>query len=349
MVTLKEIAQAVGVSTTTVSRVLNYDTSLSISDHKRQAIIETAEALEYSTPRNRARAALQDHSGPAHGPDAGAEPLKIALVHFLGPTEELADPYYVGVRLGIESHCQKLKAEVVKVYHTDNLPDASVLQSATGVIAVGKHTDAEIGWLRQHSRTLVFADVCPTTDMFDCVESDLHKAMRLLLDDLYRAGYRRIAYIGARNSVDNIDYPLGEMRNSAFMAWTQEKGLFRSEWLATDELCFENGYGYTRKILAGAELPDILITGNDNVAIGAYRAIREKGLSIPRDIGVASFNDIPAAQFLSPPLTTVKIYSERIGETAVDLLMEQISGRDYNKRVYISTDIVWRESCRTPR
>ncbi len=51
MVTLKEIAKAVGVSTATVSRVLNFDTSLSVAPHKRQAIIETAEAMNYATPR----------------------------------------------------------------------------------------------------------------------------------------------------------------------------------------------------------------------------------------------------------------------------------------------------------
>ena len=64
MVTLKEIAKAVGVSTATVSRVLNFDPSLSVAPHKRQAIIETAEAMNYATPRarNRARSAAKADS-----------------------------------------------------------------------------------------------------------------------------------------------------------------------------------------------------------------------------------------------------------------------------------------------
>ena len=136
MVTLKEIAKAVGVSSATVSRVLNFDSTLSIVAAKRQAIIETAEALNYATPRARARANQQG----LH---------KIALVHFLRPDQELIDPYYVGLRLGIESRCQALKIETVKVYHNDNLPDASVLQSASGVIAIGGHHDGEIDWIRR--------------------------------------------------------------------------------------------------------------------------------------------------------------------------------------------------------
>ena len=95
MVTLKEIAAAVGVSSATVSRVLNYDATLSISNRKRQAIIETAEKLNYATPRNRNRANAQGLT-------------KLALVHFLRPEQELVDPYYVSLRLGIESRCAAL-------------------------------------------------------------------------------------------------------------------------------------------------------------------------------------------------------------------------------------------------
>ena len=84
MVTIKEIAKSVGVSSATVSRVLNYDATLSISETKRQAILETAEALNYLTPRNRARA--------QHPPVDTTLP-RIAILHFLKPEEELADPY----------------------------------------------------------------------------------------------------------------------------------------------------------------------------------------------------------------------------------------------------------------
>jgi LacI family transcriptional regulator len=97
-------------------------------------------------------------------------------------------------------------------------------------------------------------------------------------------------------------------------------------------------------MLSKPNRPEILITCNDNMAIGAYRAIHEMGLKIPEDVAVASFNDIPVAQFLGPPLSTVKIPAEIIGETAVDLLVERISGRDVAKKVLLGTEIVWRGS-----
>ena len=112
MVTIKEIAKAVGVSSATVSRVLNFDATLSVAPATRQSIIETAEALNYATPRARKNAAQQQQQGLN----------KIALVHFLRPEQELIDPYYVGVRLGIESRCQALKIETVRVYQLTGCP-----------------------------------------------------------------------------------------------------------------------------------------------------------------------------------------------------------------------------------
>ena len=178
MVTLREIATAVGVSTATVSRVLNFDATLSITAKKRQAIIETAEALNYATPRARSRANQQGLG-------------KVALVHFLRPEQELIDPYYVALRLGIESRCQALKIETVKVYHTESMPDAALLQSASGVIAIGMQRQDEIEWLQRHCRHLVFADFCPPGDEHDCVASDLSLAMHKLLSALHDRGYRR--------------------------------------------------------------------------------------------------------------------------------------------------------------
>jgi LacI family transcriptional regulator len=103
-----------------------------------------------------------------------------------------------------------------------------------------------------------------------------------------------------------------------------------------------------QRLLALPQRPDVIVTANDNMAIGAYRAIQELGLSIPGDVAIVSVNDIPVAQFLMPPLTTVRIHGEHIGETAVDLLLERLSGRDYAKQVKIATELVWRASSRKP-
>jgi LacI family transcriptional regulator len=335
MVTLKEIAKAVGVSSATVSRVLNFDQTLSVAPKKRQAIIETAEALNYSTPRARNRANQQGLN-------------KIALVHFLRPDQELIDPYYVGLRLGIESRCQALKIETVKVYHTELLPEATLLQNASGVIAIGRHDEAEIAWLKRHNRNVVFADFTPASDEFDSVESDLMLATRKLLQALTQMGYRRIAFAGWVDVYNGVARALPEKRCRAYMQWMNEAGLYDERLCLTENNTEQSGYRLTRAILSESKPPDALITCNDNMAVGAYRAIHELGLRIPEDIAVASFNDISVAQFLNPPLSTVRLPSEEIGETAVELLLERVAGRELAKRITLASQLIWRGSTRHP-
>lgn len=333
MVTLKEIANVVGVSTATVSRVLNFDSTLSITARKRQAIIETAEALNYATPRNRNRANAQGLS-------------KVALVHFLRPEQELIDPYYVGLRLGIESRCQALKIETVKVYHTDSKPDASLLQGASGVIAIGHQAEDEIAWLTRHARQLVFADFVPPSDEFDSVSSNLVTATHKLLNALKERGYRRIGFAGWME--ERSDDPYYEVRCRSYIQWMRDNLEYDPEICVTersvDRHTEQSGYRLGQKLMAVKNRPDAILTCNDNIAIGLYRAIAEKGFSIPEDVAVASFNDISVAQFMNPPLTTIRLPAEEIGETAVELLLERVAGRELAKRINLSSQVVWRQS-----
>jgi LacI family transcriptional regulator len=335
VVTLKEIARAVGVSTATVSRVLNFDASLSVAPHKRQAIIETAEAMNYATPRARNRANQQGLS-------------KIALVHFLRPEQELIDPYYVGLRLGIESRCQALKIETVKVYHTDSMPDASLLQSASGVIAIGSQRDEDIAWLNRHARHVVFADFIPPTDEFDSVASDLALAMHKLLSALKDRGYKRIGFAGWIEEAATAAYT--EVRCRAYVDWMHKYATFDPKFCVTarpvDRNTEQMGYDLGMQLMSQEARPDAIVTCNDNIAVGVYRAVHELGLKIPDDVAVASFNDISVAQFLNPPLSTIRLPSEEIGETAVELLLERAAGRELAKRISLASQVIWRGSTR---
>lgn len=335
MVTLKEIAKTVGVSTATVSRVLNFDQTLSVSAEKRQAIIETAEALNYATPRARNRANQQGLN-------------KVALVHFLRPEQELIDPYYVGLRLGIESRCHALKIETVKVYHTQSSPDPTLLQSASGVVAIGHHCDEDIAILKKHSRHLVFADFVPPDDEFDTVTSDLVQAMHKLLNALKARGYKRIGFAGWTE--EGSSDPFSEVRCRTYIEWSKQHAEFDPRICVTDRAIERNteqtGYALAIRLMSNKQPPDAIVTCNDNIAVGAYRAIHDLGLKIPDDVAIASFNDISVAQFLNPPLTTVHLPSEEIGETAIELLLERIAGREIAKRIALASTIVWRASTR---
>lgn len=336
MVTLKQIASAVGVSQATVSRVLNFDATLSVAPQTRKSIIETAEALNYATPRARQKARA----------DRVESPTKIALVHFLAPDQELADPYYVGLRLGIESRCAALRLETVKVYHSETRPDPKMLAQTSGLICIGLHDAAELDWLKTHARHVVCADFTPADDEIDAVESDLPAAMRKLLKALSDAGFRRIGFIGWWDHDRMGQIKAREKRCVAYIDWMLAAGRYDPELCQIDWNTEAAGYRLTQAMMSRPNRADALICGNDNMAVGAYRAIHELGLRIPDEIAVASFNDISVAQFLNPPLSTVHLPSEEIGETAVDMLMERIAGRQIAKRSVLAARMIWRGSAK---
>lgn len=335
MVTLKQIAAKVGVSQGTVSRVLNCDASLSVSAQVRRQIIETAEALNYATPRAR-----------AGRPARAAVRQRLAFCHFLSLDQELADPYYVALRLGIERRAAALGHDLEKIY-LDAGSEGTDLAALAGVIVVGKVPEATLSRIRAEARHVVVADWAPFDDSVDAVLSDLPQAMRRLLVELTGAGYARIGFVGWWDRLPG-GIRTRELRSGAYIDWMSAAGRYDPDLCLVDGNGEESGYRLTQMILARPNRPDCLIVGNDTMAVGAYRAAAEMGLDIPGDVAIASFNDISVAQFLSPPLTTVHLPAEEIGETAVDMLAERLAGRRVTKRSWLATGTVWRQSTRRP-
>lgn len=328
-VTLRHIADRVGVSVATVSRVLSFDPTLSVGEATRAAIVETAEAMNYEPRRRRVRTPVAKLG------------TRIALLHFRRPEEELADPYFVAMRLGIETRCAALRLELTKLYRTEDAL-AQIPHEARGVIVVGRHDEAVVAALRARHPHAVFVDWHPPGDDCDAVQADLGLASHKLISALSGLGYRRIAFAG---------WPLGdglEPRARAYVDWMTAAGRFDPALLVLGENNEQSGHDAAMKVLDLDPLPDALITTNDTMAVGAYRAIEKRGLRIPQDIAVASFNDISAARFLSPPLTTVRLPAETIGAVAVDLLAERMAGRALARQVTVETKIVWRSSTRKP-
>jgi LacI family transcriptional regulator len=332
VVTLRMIADKVGVSVATVSRVLNLDPSLSVAEDTRRAVIETAEKLSYTTPRRR-RAGKATENG------------RITLYLRLRQEEELLDHFYVAVRLGIEKRCNERHRQYDEIYQTDSLPSAREINEADGVIVVGHATPEEVEWLRDHARAVVFAGFAPEGDDIDCVTYDLRTATRKLLNGLEERGYRRIAMAGWHDVVhSNRDPGALEDRSQAYVEWMKERGYFDPDLLNIGKNSAESGLQIAREFLALRDRPDVILTSNDLMALGAYRAVEEYGLRIPEDIGIVGVNDIPAARFLNPPLSTIRLPAEGIGETAVDLLIERFGGRELAKHVNLECRMIWRES-----
>ncbi|WP_163100127.1 LacI family DNA-binding transcriptional regulator [Peribacillus alkalitolerans] len=327
MATIKDIANLAGVSIATVSRVLNYDSTLSVSDETKKKIFETAEELSYKKKVTRK-------------PETG----KMALLQWYTEKEELEDLYYMSIRLGVENRCRQLGVQVHKYFQDnfDELKDADF----QGLIAIGKFSHNQIEELHTITSNIVFVDTSPDEDQFDSIVIDFERATKKVLDHFIDKGHKQIGYIGGRESFKDKTSMIEDPREIMFKRYLTEKGLLNEAFMYIGHFSVGDGHCLMTKAIDEhrEQLPTAFFAGNDSIAVGALRSLLEKGISVPDRVNIIGVNDISITKYVFPSLSTVKVDTESMGETAVDTLMERIEGRKTSKKIMIATKLIIRDS-----
>ncbi|RJX75283.1 LacI family transcriptional regulator [Vibrio sinensis] len=337
MATIKDIALLAGVASSTVSRVLNDDPTISVTKDKRDKIRETAKELGYSTPTMRKKVARhEDDSFVArtHFKLVNRAELNIVVVHFLTPTEELNDPYFTAVRIGIEKRCHQFNIALRNTFVANLASSGGFIKQAQAVICVGHFSQQDVQQIYTLNSNLIFVDSEPMQHSCDSVLFDREDAAIEIVSNIIDSGAVRPAFIGN-----------DEARLYVFRSLTQSAGVYNDELCkVSDAFCIESGYQAMTELLNRKEIPDVVFAATDIIAIGVYRAIQERDIDIPKTIQVVGMNDIPAAQHLNPTLTTMKLFPTEMGESAVDLAIERAAGRNYKKKVLLGYKMMWRDS-----
>ncbi|MBQ9120564.1 MAG: LacI family DNA-binding transcriptional regulator [Lachnospiraceae bacterium] len=331
MATVRDIAAKAGVSPATVSRVLNMDPTLNVTDETRLNVFRIAEELDY-VPRNK------------RGANAVQEKKAIAVFSWLPPEMELDDPYYLSIRIAIERKAEEYGLAI----RTCNLSDIDEsLKSQEGVIVLGRLPKEELEKIKLYNEAVVIVDNSFMQPGYDYVGVDLGKVMKEVLNRLYELGHRKIGYLGGLTLKQQKEREFVDQRDIAYVEVMQEKGIYDEAYIYdVREFSFRAGYKVTLEVLRGENIPSVIVAGNDSMAIGAYRAIAECGMRIPEDISVVGFNDQPNAKYMVPSLATVRIPTTNLGHSALDLVLDKVrTQREYSKKVYLDTEFKERNSC----
>lgn len=327
MVTIKDIANTAGVSIATVSRVLNFDETLNVTDATKQRVFEVAESLNYVKKKER---------------NSKKSIYKLAIANWYTEKEEVLDPYYLSIRIAIEKKCANKNIEVVKLspFSTINI------KNVDGIIAIGKFGSKEVEKLKTVSEHIVFVDSSPESEVYDSVVCDLKYATINILNYLGKLGHKNIGFISGKEYINEGMEVFVDRRERTYKEEMIARGLYDEANLYIGKFTPQSGYELMKMALVDKNDVTAYIIANDSMAIGAYRAISEAGLTIPGDISVVSYNDNITSQFIVPALTTVKIHTEFMGETAVDLVVERLKyEREIAKKIVIPTEIIKRDSC----
>ena len=331
MATIKDIAQTAGVSPATVSRVLNYDKSMSVSDETRKKIFDIAEQLNYKKSNRQKKTASQTH--------------RIAIVEWYTELEELDDLYYYSIRLGIEKKAQELGYDIVRIFNNDSL---SQLEQIDGIIAIGKFSTKQVKELEQYSPALVFVDSDTLDQGHSCVTTDFEHAVTHVLHHFLQQGIRAIGMIAGREETTDGTTSLDDPRLACFCRYLSDKGLYQPTYVKTGKFSSESGYQLMKDMIdeQKEQMPKAFFIASDALSVGALRALQEAGIAVPQDVQIISFNDTSIAKYVYPPLSTVTVFTEEMGKQALQML-DQMIKTDESPIPYmikLSTKLTLRES-----
>lgn len=338
MVGMREVARKANVSPGAVSRFLNQDKTLSISEDTKQRIRAAVRDLNYDiNKRKYEKAKIQS----------------IGLISTIDRKKEIDDPYFSQLREGIKEEAQRLHLGLNRTYYLaeDNPQEWKDFDHLGAIVIIGTVNESSIQKLMKQNKNIVIVDNPDITADVDLVYADFERMIQKNLSLLVAAGHTNIAYIGGYN-IDINEYGKKEINENekrlrAYKQFMYDQGLKQNINYKLGQWEPLEGRRMADELLAEKvdDFPTAIIVGSDPLAVGVYHSLQSAGKKIGEDLALISFDNIEIAQSLTPGLTSVNINSKEIGNAAVRLASEKINGeRGENVVLTFPSKLIERES-----
>lgn len=322
MATIKDVAKMAGVSTTTVSHVMNK--TRFVAQDTEKAVRDAIKALNYS-------------------PSGVARSLKINTTKSIGMIVTTSQaPYFAEVIQAVEAFCYRqgyslflcnTQNDEIKI---QNYLDMLAKKRVDGLLVMcSEYTQATQNLLRNVTDIpkVVMDWSNHLSDEWDSLVDNGKMGGYLATHYLIEKGHRKIGIItGALNKA------IAQSRLQGFYQAMQDANLpIQEAWVKEGFFEPEDGYEMMMAILKAEKHPTAVFCCNDMMALGAMSAINEKGLRVPEDISIIGYDDIHASRFFSPPLTTICQPKKRLAKQAVIRLLERINQQSIHHAVMTLT------------
>jgi LacI family transcriptional regulator len=330
---LADVAQAAGVGTSIVSRVLNGDPTVSIRPQTRERILAAARELSYR-------------------PNAFARGLKLARTMTVGLViPNLAYPVNAEIIRGAERRAAAAGYVVLLADSEEFLQAGEAFERllrerrVDGLLIASASThEAVVRELARESLPFVLVNR-RVPNVGPSVTVDDARGMRLGVEHLIGLGHRRIAHIAGPADADTARRRLAGFREAMAQARLRLPSAFLTE-ASFDE---EGGFLAMERLLAQRPRPTAVAIWSLGAAVGALAAARRSGVAVPGELSVVGFHDAPIAEYLDPPLTTVRMPLREMAERGVDCLLALVDGKPAESLVVrTAPDLVLRASTGPP-
>lgn len=335
MATIKDIAREAKVSVSTVSYALN-DGPRSVPEEVKQRILDVANRLHYR-PNRVARSLITRRSHVI-----GVVPTRIERDMIIGP-------YLASMLNGIVNACEDLKHDVLLLTQLSTMDSKEALYPLLdgrcdgAVFLAPSHSSDGIRYLQEIGFPHVIVNGRDQRSIsFDI---DNRTGISQAVDHLVQLGHTKIGMLmGPEEFVDGYE------RNMGFLDAMRRHSLeIRQEWMVETSFHPDSGFLAGKKLLALSDLPTAICCANDEVAIGLYRACKQVGLQIPRDLSIVGFDNAPSTTVIEPNLTTIQQPIDQMSRHAAESLVALIEGITNPPSHRFMTALVERQSTARPK
>ncbi len=334
-ITSQDVARRAGVSRTTVSFVLNNVEGMQISEETRQRVLAAARELGYV-------------------PDAAAQALASGRSKTIGlllarRSRQISSDLFMMRTLEslvkvINQSGMRLMLEVVEDYENrESYLKLVRSNSIDGVLYSGpRFDDWALEGLLRHNVPTVLMGTLPGSPCYS-VDVNNRSAAFMAVDHLIKLGHNRIACI----TNAPLSYSAARDRLQGYQEALQAAGIpFDPALVRYGEFNCDSGYFEMKSLLAEKMPFSAIFVASDVVAFGALAAAREVNLTIPGDLAIVGFDDVPMSRYVDPPLTTVHLPIAELAENAGEMVVQMVRGDDPPcRQVLLEAQLVVRESC----
>lgn len=321
MATMKDVARLAGVSTSTVSHVINNNRF--VSEAVREKVTTAIGNLNYA-------------------PSALARSLKLKQTRTIGMLlTASSNPFYSEVVRGVERSCYERGYSLI-LCNTEgdearmNRSLETLLQKQVDgllIMCTESHLPSADILNRYPSVPSVMMDWAPFDGGSDIIQDNALLGGEMAARYLISRGYRRIACITGPQ-----DKTPARLRLNGYLQAMENADLpVLPGYVVMGDFEFEGGFNAMNQLLAINPRPEAVFTSNDAMAVGVYHALYQAGLSVPQDIAVIGYDDIELARYMTPPLTTIHQPKDDLGELAIDTLIHRLAEPGGSQQLLVLT------------
>jgi DNA-binding LacI/PurR family transcriptional regulator len=329
--TINDVAASAGVSVATASRALNGKAG--VKPETRQRVLAAAQALRYAA------------NGAARGLVTARTGTIGVLQHRSRPSEDVY-PFYWAIIHAVEAELDRLGYHLLIATATDDrLKDAASLglvseNRVDGLVLIGPDFPARfVLQLKQLGLPVLLVDHALDAVPIDSVRNDDRQGGRLATQHLIGHGHRTVAALLGPEA-----WPSSALRGAGYREAVAAAGLAPHLFRGPDTTP-ETGEALTRQALIDLPQLSAIFTANDAMAFGALRALAALGRRVPEEVALVGFDDVTAAAFCHPPLSTVRVFKSEMGKQVARRVVELAGEPGPAVQILLATELVARRSC----